>query len=176
MDLIKGLKNGFFHTWETGNSAHRISVFKRDFKQYVDGGKFIRDIQNAPRDARYKIDHYYREDTNESDTVPFPNLMFHEKLLNFLEIDETFNWRKKLKNNKSEYTCGDFTIGYGVEKYYFKYKGTINTLMFMSRPEIVDYSDSFWSRYKDKQVFYDSVKDLLHNLRYFIEYNGIKMK
>ena len=87
-DLIKGLSNGFCHTWECGNSRERTNQFKKVYKEHVDKGLFIRDIQNAPRDARYKIDHYYREDVAEKHTLQFPYIAFFLKVLDYMEIDE----------------------------------------------------------------------------------------
>jgi hypothetical protein len=186
MDVIKGLENGFFHTWETGSSKHRTEVFKEFFKEHVDAGKFIRDIQSAPRDARYKIDHYYNENTSEENTIPFPYLNFFLKVISVLDIDETFNWKKRLIDEKEEYTNGDFTIGFGpikhidytgkkfkLDEYYFKYKGEINTLNFQSSPELMDYSDPFWKRYEGLETGYASIGDLLHNLSYFLQHKGL---
>jgi hypothetical protein len=186
MDLINGLENGFCHTWVTGNSKERNDVFKNRFKQYVDEGKFIRDIQSAPRDARYKIDYYLNAETSENDTVPYPFIGFHLDVLKFLNIDESFNWKNVLKDRKSEYTHNDFTLGYGdysyqiyggnetiYSAYYFKHNDKINTLKFSHSPKLVDYSDKFWAKYKDKEQYYDSISDLLHNIKYYIKYNGI---
>jgi len=179
MDLIKGLENGFCHTWVEGLSKRRNDVFKKEFKQYVDADKFIRDIQDAPRDARYKIDHYYK--TTERDTVKYPYINSILHVLKILNIDETFNWKIMLKDNKTEYTHDDFTIGYCDYKhhkfentfsgYYFKYKGKINTLKFVGSSELVNYNDPFWAEYKDKEQYYNSVSDLLYQIKYFLEYN-----
>lgn len=188
MNLIKGLESGFCHTWVTGDSKWRTSAFNKEYKAHVDAGKFIRDIQYAPRDARYRIDHYYSSETTEADSVPFPYIDFFYEILYILNIDETFSWKKNLRDNKSEYTFGDFTIGFGdytIESYfydgkdlhssgyYFKYKGEHNTLMFNYRPELVDYSNSLYAKYKDKPQYYDKVSDLLHNMCYFIRYYEI---
>lgn len=190
MDLIKGLENGFFHTYIEGDSRYRTKVFNDSFKEHVDKGKFIRDIQPAPRDARYKIDFYYKESYSESDSIPYPSLKYWEEFYNrifkLLNIDETFNFTERLKNNKSEHTNGDFTIGYGdfnfttfddrivqYSNYYFKYKGVVNTLDFKFKPELVDYSDSFWEKYKNEPTTYNGVEKLIHNIGYFIDYHQI---
>ncbi len=191
MDLIKGLESGFFHTWETGVSAYRIKIFKKEYKEHVDAGKFIRDIQNAPRDARYKIDHYYNPDTTENDSIPYPYLNFHADLLKYMNIDESFNWKKELKDSCSEYTYNDISIGYDyfdppqcqfstkkankLGRYYFKYKGEINKLDFTSSPKIalVDYTKKIWSDNEGEIVWYKDVHTLLHNLRYFLVYKNI---
>lgn len=185
------LESGFGYTWQCGNSAERIEVFKKEFKKHVDAGKFIRDIQNAPRDARYKIDHYYKEGILLDDLIPLPYSSVYKDVLNFLNIDKTFNWTEKLKNNKGYHKHGDFTIGYDefpigliypnggkdtCGQYYFKYKGEINKLDFMSSPTLVDYTSSFWSKYRDMLATYNSVHDLIHNLNYFIIYKNIKIK
>lgn len=181
MDLIKGLENGFCHTWVCGNSKQRTSIFNQKFKKYVDEGSIIRDIQNAPRDARYKIDHYYCCETTENDTVKYPYIDFHVEVLKFLNIDETFNWKKELKEVMGEYSHNNFTIGFGkynnnkLSGYYFKYKGEINKLIFLSSPKVVDYSNEFWSKHKDVEQYYNNVSTLLHNIRYFIKYKGIEM-
>lgn len=185
-DLIKGLSNGFCHTWECGNSQVRVAQFKKVYKEHVDNDLFIRDIQNAPRDARYKIDHYYRKDVTEQHTLQFPYIGFFLKVLDYMEIDETFNWTEQLVNNKSEYSKGDITIGYGdydfemydkstrvLQSYYIKYKGELNTLMFSSSPKLVDYTDKFYKKYEGKVQYYNDLHDLLHNLSYLMTYKNI---
>lgn len=185
----KGLENGFFHTWQCGGSAERIKVFKTYYKSDVDAGKFNRFITNAPRDARYKIDYYYNSNTKPEYTVPYPNLDFHGKILKYLNLDETFNWKERLVDVQGEYTFNDFTLGYKEFDYpaneyisdpykrpyfYFKYKGVYNTLKFSHSPRLVDYSDPFWAKYKGEIDKYDNVSTLLHNIEYFIIYNKIK--
>lgn len=192
---LKGLQNGFFHTWQCGNYTERNLVYNQSYKDSVTEGKFNRFITNAPRDARYKIDYYYNNDTKPEYTVPYPYLNFHGKLLTYLGIDETFNWKERLVDNKEECTFGDFTIGYGsfdsklttsdishyfdkefeVTQFYFKYKGDINTLLFNYAPQLVDYSNEFWSNRKNKIVTYSDVATLLHNMGYFILYNKINI-
>ena len=192
MDKIKGLISGFFHTWECGNSAHRTKVFNKEYKEHVNKGLFIRDIQCAPRDARYRIDHYYRKDTTEKDSLAYPNLAFHTKVLKYMNIDESFFWKSELVDTKSEYNYCDFTIGYKeftnkevypisntlrdnliFRGFYFKYKGDINTLRFNYSPVIVDYTDKFWKEYKDKILVYNDIDTLLHNIRYFMLYKKL---
>ncbi len=189
MDLIKGLASGFFHTWECGDSAHRTKVFKNSYKEYVDKGMFIRDIQDAPRDARYKIDHYYREDTKEVYTVAYPYLGFFEEVLEKLNIDESFDWKKVLVDLKGEYSYGDFAIGFKdfdskeiypnvlsnrtLSVFYFKYKGEVNCLDFRCSKEVVNYSDNFYKERKDRPSVYHEVDNLLHNIGYFMQYKNL---
>ena len=186
-NLIKGLSNGFCHTWECGHSKERVREFKKVYKEHVDNDLFIRDIQNAPRDARYKIDHYYRKDVTEQHTLKFPYIDFFLKVLDYMEIDETFNWTEQLVNNKSEYSKKDITIGYGdynfemydksirvFQGYYIKYKGELNHLKFSSSPKLVDYTNKFWKKYEGKVQYYKDIHDLLHNLSYFMTYMDIK--
>lgn len=185
-DLIKGLSNGFCHTWECGNSQERVRQFKNTYKEHVDNDKFIRDIQNAPRDARYKIDHYYRKDVTEQHTLKFPMLNFFLEVLDYMEIDETFNWSEELVNNKSEYSKGDITIGYGdydiqiydkstrvLQGYYIKYKGELNTLKFDSSGYLVDYTDEFWKKYEGQPEYYRDLHSFLHALSDLITYKNI---
>ena len=151
---------------------------------------FIRDIQNAPRDARYKIDHYYKEGTKEDYTISYPYLNFHVEVIELLNLDETFNWKERLVDTQGEYTFGDFTIGYRgftieemygsapfsnhtVYQFYFKYKGELNKLNFKHNPELVDYNSEFWKTRKNQPATYNDVDTLLHNIRYFIQYKKI---
>ena len=173
-DLIKGLENGFCHTWETGSSGYRNRMFKEKYKESVKSGKVIRDIQVAPRDARYRIDHYYNPSTSEKDTIQYPYIHGFFKILGILNIDETFNWKQRLILNREEYTSKDFTIGYRkAVGYYFKHKGEYNRLDFKHRPELVDYTHRLYSSQKDMVTYYESVDNLLHNMQYFITHKGL---
>jgi hypothetical protein len=176
MDLIKGLQNGFFHTWVTGDYYKRISTFNNQFKKYVESGDFKRDVQFAPRDFRYKIDHYYK--TSEEDTVPYPYLEFHFGVLKILNIDETFNWKEYLKDNRLEYVNGDFTIGFGeyeyeysqgqkriLSGYYYKYQGIITSKEHLKNPNKNNNGLGF---------HFGNIDKLLHDIGSFMGKKGIE--
>jgi hypothetical protein len=191
-DLIKGLESGFFRSYIDGYADERKKVFKDSFKQYVDAGKFSKYV--CKRSGSYGCDKdlYIKEGIDVKHTIDYYMLSFHIKVLKTINIDYRFSFQKELYENKSEYTYGDFTIGYKdysymfwncLQKknilthssgYYFKYKGQINNLMFAASPELVDYSSDLYSREKGVSQYYFDVEKLLHNMRYYITYNNLK--
>lgn len=185
MDLIEGLKCGFFHILIEGNYKERLEVYNTKYKEYVEKGYFNREITNAPRDHRYKIDLYAKENYSKEDTLCYNNFGFFDETLKFIGVDETFNWFEKLKKNSTEYDLGDFTLGYGKinfcrdlisSGYYFKYKGEYNKLKFSSSPKIVDYTESFWRDYENKVGSYKTIDELIHNIGFFIKNKKLSIK
>lgn len=189
--LIEGLTSGLFCMHVCGDARYRKEIYKTTYKEFVDKGLFIHSIEPAPRDARYKIDWYFKEGVNhDNDTLDYDSINFFTTQLKFLGIDTSFNPTEQLRNNPLvDYSCNnDITIGYGkvkgsgkggfypkkhLEGYYFKYKGEINTLDFKSSGNIVDYNEDFWARYKDVPKVYRKFDLLMHNIGYFITYKGL---
>lgn len=154
---IKGLTSGLFCIHVCGNYKYRNDVYIKYYKEYVEQGLFIRSIENAPRDSRYKIDWYFKDGVEHStETLDYEYIKYYKHTLIFLGIDECFSPSelKKYKNHKCD---NEFELCYGIidcpndvkmECYYFKYKGEPNTLIFNYKPELVNYNTPFWGKYK----------------------------
>ena len=175
MNKIKGLTSGLFCDGICGDYKYRNKVYNTYYKEYVEQGLFIRSIESAPRDSRYKIDWYFKEGVNHStETLDYEHIGYHTQTLNFLGIDESFSpfELKKYKNHKCN---NEFELCYGdveyydtfwkkpqkIEQYYFKYKGKANKIRFKYGNGIV---------YEDNVVSYDNFERIFYEISYFIKY------
>ena len=57
LNIVERLKSGNFHISKDADDDRE--GFYKIMKPYIESGEIQREIQNAPRDSRYKIHYYY---------------------------------------------------------------------------------------------------------------------
>lgn len=123
-DNVELLKSGNFNIHKTANDD-RVGFYK-EMKPYIDSGEIIRDIQPAPRCARYKIHYYYKPGVNLHDTIGIGeySTTFNaiKKIMNLYDLPIDFDF----KNSK----FGDFEVIYKNNQWSIKYKGNVDRLHF----------------------------------------------